>query len=54
LRINANIDQVFAHPMAVGRRLRAASVWGSPEAYFMPSLLVDGIILAAIGAADPA
>jgi PmbA protein len=54
LRINANIEQVFAHPMAVGRRLRAASVWGSPEAYFMPSLLADAITLAAIGAADSA
>jgi PmbA protein len=54
LRINANIGQVFAHPQAVGRRLRAASVWGSPEAYFMPSLLAEGITLAAIGAADAA
>jgi predicted Zn-dependent protease len=52
LRINANIEQVFAHPLAVGRRLRSASVWGSPEAYFMPSILADGITLAAIGAAD--
>jgi PmbA protein len=52
LRINANIEQVFAHPVAVGRRLRSASVWGSPEAYFMPAILVDGIALAAVGAAE--
>ncbi|HUN59077.1 MAG TPA: metallopeptidase TldD-related protein [Candidatus Binataceae bacterium] len=52
LRINANIEDVFTHPVAVGRRAQAASVWGSPEAYFMPALLADGITLAAVGAAD--
>jgi PmbA protein len=52
LRINANIEEVFARPVAVGRRAQAASVWGSPEAYFMPALLADGITLAAVGAAD--
>lgn len=52
LRINANIAEVFTQPLAVGRRLQAASVWGSPEAYFMPAIVADGITLAAIGAAD--
>jgi PmbA protein len=52
LRINANIAEVFTQPLALGRRAQAASVWGSPEAYFMPALLADGITLAAIGAAD--
>jgi predicted Zn-dependent protease len=52
LRINANIEEVFAKPVAVGRRAQAASVWGSPEAYFMPALLVEGITLAAVGTAD--
>jgi PmbA protein len=52
LRINANIQEVFMRPLAVGRRTQAASVWGSPEAYFMPALLADGITLAAVGAAD--
>lgn len=52
LRINANIEQVLADAAAVGRRLRPASVWGSPEAYFMPSILADGIVLAAVNAAD--
>ena len=52
LRINANIEAVFAQPLAVGRRQHGALVWGSPEAYFMPALLADGITLAAIGAAD--
>jgi PmbA protein len=51
LRINANIEEVFGQPVAVGRRAQAASVWGSPEAYFMPALVADGIKLAAIGAA---
>jgi PmbA protein len=52
LRVNANIEEVFTQPLAVGRRVQAASVWGSPEAYFMPAILADGITLAAIGAAD--
>ena len=52
LRINANIEEVFTKPVAVGRRAQAASVWGSPEAYFMPAIVADGITLAAIGAAD--
>ncbi|HEX4210958.1 MAG TPA: metallopeptidase TldD-related protein [Candidatus Binataceae bacterium] len=52
LRVNANIAEVFTQPLALGRRAQAASVWGSPEAYFMPALLADGITLAAIGAAD--
>jgi PmbA protein len=52
LRINANIAEVFTQPLAVGRRMQAASVWGSPEAYFMPAIAADGITLAAIGAAD--
>jgi PmbA protein len=52
LRINANIEEVFTKPVALGRRAQAAFVWGSPEAYFMPALLADGITLAAVGAAD--
>jgi PmbA protein len=52
LRINANIAEVFTEPLAVGRRMQAASVWGSPEAYFMPAIVAHGITLAAIGAAD--
>jgi len=51
-RVNANIEEIFAHPLGVSRRSLPASVWGSPEAYFMPSLLADGITLAAVGAVD--
>ena len=49
LRINANIAQVFEHPLAVGSRPRPATVWGSPEAYYVPAIAVDSIELAEVG-----
>ncbi|HEY6395412.1 MAG TPA: metallopeptidase TldD-related protein [Candidatus Binataceae bacterium] len=49
LRINANIAQIFDAPVAAGSKLSPAVVWGSPEAYYVPSLVADGISLAAIG-----
>ena len=51
-RINGNIEQVFAQPIAVGKRPETAVVWGSPEAYFVPALALEGIKLAKVGAAD--
>jgi PmbA protein len=51
-RLNANIEQVFTKPLAVGKRSELAVVWGSPEAYFVPALALDGITLAQVGAAD--
>lgn len=51
-RINANIEQVFAQPLAVGKRSEIAVVWGSPETYFVPALALEGIRLAQVGAAD--
>lgn len=45
LRINANIEQVFARPLAVGRKSEPAIVWGAPEAYFVPALAVGGLTL---------
>jgi PmbA protein len=48
LRINANIEQIFAHPLGVGNRARAALVWGAPEAYYTTALAADGISLSAI------
>jgi PmbA protein len=50
LRINANIAQVFEHPLAVGMRPRAATVWGSPEAYYVPAIAAGSIALAEVGA----
>ena len=50
LRINANIAQVFEHPLAVGSRLRAATVWGSPEAYYVPAIAAGSIALAEVAA----
>jgi PmbA protein len=52
LRINANIEQVFAHPLAVSKKSEPAVVWGSPEAYFIPAIALEGIALSEVGAAD--
>jgi PmbA protein len=52
LRINTNIDQVFAHPLAVGNKSEPAVVWGAPELYFVPALAVKDLTLAAIGATE--
>jgi predicted Zn-dependent protease len=48
LRINANIAQVFEHPLAVGSRARPATVWGSPEAYYVPAIAADSVALAEV------
>ncbi|MGH7923376.1 MAG: metallopeptidase TldD-related protein [Candidatus Binatus sp.] len=50
LRINANIAQVFEHTLAVGSRPRPATVWGSPEAYYVPAIACDSIALAEVAA----
>jgi hypothetical protein len=52
LRINANIEQVFAHPIAVGNRAEPALVWGAPEAYYTIALAAAEIPLAAIEASQ--
>lgn len=49
LRLNANIAQVFEHPLAVGARPRPTTVWGSPEAYYVPAIALDSIELAEVG-----
>ncbi|MGC2304034.1 metallopeptidase TldD-related protein [Candidatus Binatus sp.] len=48
LRMNANIAQVFENPLAVGSRPRPATVWGSPEAYYVPAIAADAIALAEV------
>ncbi|HLW70422.1 MAG TPA: metallopeptidase TldD-related protein [Candidatus Binataceae bacterium] len=48
LRINANIEQIFSKPLAVGKKSEAAIVWGAPEAYFMPAIAVEGLTLSAV------
>src|SRR5271170_6659649 len=50
LRINANIAQVFEHPLSVGSSSRPATVWGSPEAYYVPAIAADSIALAEVAA----
>ncbi|HVA83994.1 MAG TPA: metallopeptidase TldD-related protein [Candidatus Binataceae bacterium] len=52
LRINANIEQVFAHPIAVGSRAQPALVWGAPEAYYTSALAAADIPFAAIEASQ--
>jgi PmbA protein len=48
LRINAHIDDVLVAPSAVGNRLMPSFVWGQPEAFYLPGLVVDGLPLASI------
>jgi predicted Zn-dependent protease len=52
LRINANIAQIFAHPLAIGHMPEPAIVWGAPELYFVPAIAVKGLTMASIGAAE--
>ncbi|MBV8452918.1 MAG: hypothetical protein JOZ29_11680 [Deltaproteobacteria bacterium] len=52
LRINANIEQIFAHPLAVGSKSEAAIVWGAPELYFVPALAVKDLALSTVGASE--
>ncbi|HEY6419907.1 MAG TPA: metallopeptidase TldD-related protein, partial [Candidatus Binataceae bacterium] len=54
LRVNANIAQIFEHPLALGARPRPAIVWGSPEAYYVPAIAVENIALAEVGAVGAA
>jgi predicted Zn-dependent protease len=50
LRLNANIAEVFNHPIAIGSRLTPTLVWGASETYFVPAIAVPGVTLAEIGA----
>lgn len=52
LRINANIEQIFAHPIGVGKKSEPAIVWGAPEAYFMPAIAIEGIALSPVTPPD--
>jgi PmbA protein len=54
LRINANIEQVFAHPIGVGNRAAPALVWGAPEAYYTSAIAAGKIPFAAIEASQSA
>ena len=38
----------FEHPLAVGSTPRPATVWGSPEAYYVPAIAADSIALAEV------
>jgi PmbA protein len=52
LRVNANIAEVFGQPIAVSRGAHPAVVWGAAEAYFVPSIAVEGISLGAVVGTD--
>lgn len=54
LRINANIEQVFAHPIGVGNRAEPTLVWGAPEAYYTSAIAAGEIPFAAIEASQSA
>jgi PmbA protein len=48
VRINANIAQIFAAPIALGARPVPATVWGSPEAYYVAPIAAADIALAEV------
>jgi PmbA protein len=50
LRINANIEEIFARPLAIGNQSEAAIVWGAPELYFVPAIAINDLGLSAVGA----
>jgi PmbA protein len=52
LRLNANIGEIFAGPLAISRKSEPAIVWGSPELYFVPAIALKAISLTAIGASQ--
>jgi PmbA protein len=52
LRINANIEHIFAHPLSIGRKSEPAIVWGAPELYFVPALAVADLRLSPVGASE--
>jgi predicted Zn-dependent protease len=49
LRLNANIDQIFRYPLAVGSKPQPAVIWGVPEIYFVPAIAVKELNLTAVG-----
>jgi PmbA protein len=52
LRLNANIEEIFNNPLAIGSKSEPAIVWGAPELYFVPAIAVKEITLAAVGAGE--
>jgi PmbA protein len=48
LRVNANIAAVFDRPLAVESRPHAAIVWGAPEVFYVPTIALARMPLAAI------
>jgi predicted Zn-dependent protease len=51
VRINANIAQIFDTPLVLGARPLAATVWGSPEAYYVVPIAAADIALAEVAQA---
>jgi PmbA protein len=48
LRINANIRDVFEALIATEDETHATTLWGAPQAYYVPSLAVERLSLSAI------
>jgi predicted Zn-dependent protease len=48
LRINAHIDDVFGSIIAAGNRTLPSFVWGQPEIFYVPALVVDQLSLASL------
>lgn len=52
LRINANLAEIFGSPVALGKRLEPAIVWGAPEMFYVPAIVADAVNLSAVGAGE--
>jgi PmbA protein len=48
LRINASAVELFAAVVAAGNRRHPALVWGAPQVYYVPELVVEGVALSAV------
>lgn len=52
LRINANLDEIFRSPVAIGKRVEPVTVWGSSEMFYVPAMAAEALNLSVIGAGE--
>ncbi|HUY18827.1 MAG TPA: metallopeptidase TldD-related protein [Candidatus Binataceae bacterium] len=48
LRINANLDEIFRSPVAIGKRLEPVTVWGASEMFYVPALAAEAVSLSSV------
>jgi PmbA protein len=52
LRINANLDEIFSSPVALGTHLVPMTVWGAAEMFYAPAIVAEAVNLSAVGAGE--